>query len=448
MWLRLAPTSKKDGDGTLWKPPKWTSEFAPVGFLIPQKIAAAALDICELRTETDRTDRLNAIWGHLHEVKLGSQANPLTYPGPQALDYNGRQRFRRAVRLLVDLDSVMDASRNEEGRSEQGSETIQELLESIRSGQKEGKEAAAETLKRDFLSSFEEGRVQRYAAEYMNPEGHPAISAEFEAAFEKFCLGKDEEEKRNKVNSSKEAIFEVLAAEFPSEIKFLSSYDTDTKQQRVNEAAVRSRTVRARMEALKAKDKPVSAKGISASLGAVLKAGGNAALDTFSDLVEAYGEDLQEGTRLRADMAQEASIGGAFAVASLQKDTDAADPLVGQFIAAVKQPVRLITANESAALGLFSDSKIRSQVKRKLMVLKQGGFLLGMERDHCDLVILVYCKHLTKAGMPLKCSTLIDIAGLPDSSIPPFYTWYPIHRNRPHNSLIFPIWIHRGGRTY
>ena len=70
-------------------------------------------------------------------------------------------------------------------------------------------------------------------------------------------------------NSSKEAIFDVLAAEFPGEIRFLTSYDTEAKQQQVNEAAARSRTVRARMEALKAKEKPASAKGVSASLFAL-----------------------------------------------------------------------------------------------------------------------------------------------------------------------------------
>lgn len=57
------------------------------------------------------------------------------------------------------------------------------------------------------------------------------------------------------------------------------------------------------MEALKAKEKPTSAKGVSASLGAVLKTCGHVALDTFSDLVEQYGSDIQEGTGLRADFA-------------------------------------------------------------------------------------------------------------------------------------------------
>ena len=89
----------------------------------------------------------------------------------------------------------MDASRNEDGRSEKGSERIEELLESIRSGHGDGKDAVAEGLKRDFISSFDEDKVQRHATEYTNPEGHPLHSTEFEVAFERFCATRDEEEK-------------------------------------------------------------------------------------------------------------------------------------------------------------------------------------------------------------------------------------------------------------
>lgn len=77
-------------------------------------------------------------------MKLGTQANPLLYVGPQALSYDARQRLRRGVRLLVDLDSIMDAYRNEDSKSEKGSERVEELLESIRSGHGDGKEAVAD----------------------------------------------------------------------------------------------------------------------------------------------------------------------------------------------------------------------------------------------------------------------------------------------------------------
>ena len=52
------------------------------------------------------------------------------------------------------------------------------------------------------------------------------------------------------------------------------------------------------------------------------------ALDTFSDLVDRYGCDLQEGVALRTDFAQEASIGGAYAVATLARDTHSGSPAV------------------------------------------------------------------------------------------------------------------------
>lgn len=53
--------------------------------------------------------------------RLDSQVNPLLYPGPNVVNYGQRQAFRRALSLL-DLDSVIDAYRAEEGRSEKGSD--------------------------------------------------------------------------------------------------------------------------------------------------------------------------------------------------------------------------------------------------------------------------------------------------------------------------------------
>jgi len=145
-------------------------------------------------------------------MKLGTQANPLLYVGPQALSYDARQRLRRGVRLLLDLDSIMDAYRNEDSKSEKGSERVEELLESIRCCHGDGKEAVADGLKRDFISSFDEDKVQRYASEITNPDGLPVNSAEIEVAFDRFCAARDEEEKRARVNSSKE----VGMAIFPS----------------------------------------------------------------------------------------------------------------------------------------------------------------------------------------------------------------------------------------
>ena len=45
----------------------------------------------------------------------------------------------------------------------------------------------------------------------------------------------------------------------------------------------------------KAAKKPVSAKGVSAALRAVLKGGGTATLNTFAELADRYGVELQEG---------------------------------------------------------------------------------------------------------------------------------------------------------
>jgi hypothetical protein len=78
---------------------------------------------------------------------------------------------------------------------------------------------------------------------------------------------------------------------------------------------------------------------------------------------------LLAGTQLRAHFGQEASIGGGYAVAVLGQETDNADPLVGEFVTAVKAPTKLITASESAALSLFTDQKVRETVKRRLAVL-------------------------------------------------------------------------------
>lgn len=56
-------------------------------------------------------------------------------------------------------------------------------------------------------------------------------------------------------------------------------------------------------------------------------------------------------------------------MAVLGQETDNADPLVGEFVTAVKAPTKLITASESAALSLFTDQKVRETVKRRLAVL-------------------------------------------------------------------------------
>ena len=88
------------------------------------------------------------------------------------------------------------------------------------------------------------------------------------------------------------------------------------------------------------------------ALGHVLKVAGTEALDTFSDLVDQFGADIQEGAALRADFASEASMAGAYAVSALAKDTDTSDPMVTRFVIAVKQPSKLVSATESAALGV------------------------------------------------------------------------------------------------
>ena len=93
------------------------------------------------------------------------------YVGPTAVNYGQRQMYRRALRLLLDLDSVIDAYRAEDDRSEKGSDKIQELLDSIRAGHKETGNATAQTLRREFLSVFDDGRTRRYSAEWTNTTG-------------------------------------------------------------------------------------------------------------------------------------------------------------------------------------------------------------------------------------------------------------------------------------
>ena len=68
--------------------------------------------------------------------------------------------------------------------------------------------------------------------------------------------------------------------------------------------------------------------------------------------VDQFGADIQEGAALRADFASEASMAGAYAVSALAKDTDTSDPMVTRFVIAVKQPSKLVSATESAALGV------------------------------------------------------------------------------------------------
>ena len=109
-------------------------------------------------------------------------------------------------------------------------------------------------------------------------------------SFERYCLACEEEEKRAKMLESKDNLYGVLAEEFPSEICFLSSFDATQKENSVNNAASRCRAVRRRLEA---KSKPASARGVSSSLGAVLKAGGTQALDTCTDLVDKFGSDVK-----------------------------------------------------------------------------------------------------------------------------------------------------------
>ena len=78
-------------------------------------------------------------------------------------------------------------------------------------------------------------------------------------------------------------------------------------------------------------------------------------LDSFVDLADKFGADIQAGTQLRAHFGQEASIGGGYAVAVLGQETDNADPLVGEFVTAVKAPTKLITA--SPQLCCFSQTR-------------------------------------------------------------------------------------------
>jgi len=52
-------------------------------------------------------------------------------------------------------------------------------------------------------------------------------------------------------------------------------------------------------------------------------------------------------------------------------------------------------------LGLFADGKAKATVKKKLIVLKQGEYLLNRSRDHSDSIVLLYLRYLTACDKPL-----------------------------------------------
>ena len=116
-------------------------------------------------------------------------------------------------------------------------------------------------------------------------------------------------------------------------------------------AAFAASTRTARVVETSAK-KLVRAKGVSAAFGAVLKAGGTSTLDTFAELADRYGADIQEGQTLRADFSQEASVERAWQDFMRRAWPDR---MRSRSLArTLSRPNSLsVTATETAALGFF-----------------------------------------------------------------------------------------------
>ena len=329
-----------------------------MAFFFPVDLIDRASDLPSLKSEKERSDCFNDMWGWLDQAGvLGPRRGGLI---GHVGDCDARARRRMGLRVALALDQVADAYTHEIGGSHAEEQQIACFLSELRESVKDARDALGKACQSEFLGAFDDDAEREAVTSLLNPEGFDAASPDYTAALQEHVDRLRTERKKERIAGDRDKLARMLSEEFPNHIMFLSTMSEADRMQTVTDAANRHRAIRERMAVLKGESKQESVKGVSAALTAVLRRGDNApsgaALDRYMELMERLTSDRSTGATLRAEFGREASAIGAFAVEILGRELSGLSDESKTFVASVLSPQALLTGAENAALNLFEDT--------------------------------------------------------------------------------------------
>ena len=74
--------ARREGDLKGFQVPKWAQGNPAIGFCVPADLAEQLQTLPELKTETERFEKLDAVWTILCERQSGTGGRPASVSGP------------------------------------------------------------------------------------------------------------------------------------------------------------------------------------------------------------------------------------------------------------------------------------------------------------------------------------------------------------------------------